>query len=163
MRVPQLSQWKGLLSGIGIFITGAIVGSAVFMSIYVHNYNYLVEQKMELLKEKSNLEQNISSLEQNRNKRYVINQIDVHAASSSEAKLDKVTLGEIEKRVERDIRTLEGKKTAVLSENPELVRLLVNHIYPQIDKKDYVVHLQTMVVINSKLTVWVSAEEYSRD
>lgn len=163
MRVPPFERYTGLLQSAGILISGIIIGSALFLSIYHHQLNTLLIQNRELLAENDKLLQDNNSFKKTRNLQSTINQIDVTVESSPLNPLDKVTEQEIEKRVRNDLSVIKGQKIAVFAESPHVYQsLLSKKTYRGILDKDYIVNTKTMLLIQTELKVWVTAEEFKR-
>lgn len=163
MRVPPFERYTGLLQSAGLLISGIIIGSALFLSIYHHQLNTLLIQNRELIAENDKLQQDNNTFKKTRNQQSTINQIDVIVESSPQDPLDKVTEQEIEKRVRNDLAVIKGQKIAVIAESPHVYQsLLSRRTYRGILDKDYIVNTKTLMLIQTELKVWVTAEEFKR-
>ncbi|WP_253735776.1 hypothetical protein [Paenibacillus sp. FJAT-26967] len=158
--MPDFNRFPRLLSGLGLFISGGIVGSAVFLSLYHHTYNVLVIDNLNLRKENSELQLDIESLNKFRNKQGLITHVTVHLYNSVQHPLESHVEKAIEDRVKRDLKIVEGQKVGEIRDSPQLYeRLITNKTYYGVVDKDYIVNVKSMVLVQSELTVWITAEE----
>ncbi|WP_051620398.1 hypothetical protein [Paenibacillus sp. UNC451MF] len=161
--MPPFERYTGLLQSAGLFISGMIIGSAIFLGIYHHQLNTVLIQNRELSDENDKLQQDNNTYKKTRNQQSTVNQIDVIVESSPLNPLDKVTEQEIEKRVRNDLSVIKGQKIAVIAESPHVYQsLLSKKTYRGILDKDYIVNTKTMMLIQNELKVWVIAEEFKR-
>jgi len=163
LRVPPFESYKGLLQSTGLLISGIIIGSALFLSIYHQQLNTILIENRELIAENEKLMLDNNTYKKTRNQQSVVNQIDVVVESSPLNPLDKVTEQEIEKRVRNDLAVIKGQKISVIAESPHIYQsLLSKKTYRGILDKDYMVNMKTMLLIQTELKVWVFAEEFKR-
>lgn len=163
MRVPSFEHFAGMVKSTGLLIAGAVIGSAVFMSIFHHNLNAALIKNRELQAENEKLIQDNNSYKKNRNQLSTINKIEVMVESADLDPLDKVTEKEIEKRVRNDLKVVIGLKVSTFAESPHIYQqLLSQKTYHAILDKDYLVNMKTMLLVQNELKVWVIAKDYKR-
>ncbi|WP_248930503.1 hypothetical protein [Paenibacillus hamazuiensis] len=163
MRVPQFEYYAGLLQAFGLMLAGAVIGSAVFMGIYKNNFNIVIEQNRELKKEQAELLEKIETNNKLRNKQSVIGDVKVFVSSGDNSQLDKIAAGELERKVEQDLKVVIGQKISAFEENPQLYeKLIAQRIYQGVAQKDYTVSVKTMVLTQTQLKVWIVAKEWNR-
>jgi uncharacterized protein with ATP-grasp and redox domains len=165
LRVPPFEYYTNLLKTFGLLISGGIIGSAIFLGIYKNNLNLVIEQNRDLKKERSELLEKIETQNKIRNKQSVISEIEVVVLSDNKGnkQLDKITKNEIERKVELDLKVVIGQKIASFEENPEIYEKLISQrIYHDITQKDYKINVKSMVLTQTKLKVWVIAEEWDK-
>ena len=161
MRVPPFHMVARWLQGIGLFVAGGIVGSAVFMIVAQHNFNELYDMYVPIKKERDSLLEDIESLKKYKDRQSVIKTVTVYleGTGAADASKDKTVAGEITKRAEKDLSLFIGRTSG--SVDPVFVRnLFARSFYSGIYEKDYVVRLTAMTVVGSELTVWIEAKEY---
>jgi cell division protein FtsL len=163
LRVPPFERFTGLMKSVGLLLSGAIIGCALFTAIYHHHLNFALVQNKELRSENEKLEQDINTIKKSRNQMSTVNQIEVIVESGDLNPLDKVTAQEIERRVRNDLDIIKGQRIAAIAESPHVYqRLLAQKTYHAILDKDYTVNVKTMLLIQNELKVWVIAKEWKR-
>ncbi|MDB5055920.1 MAG: hypothetical protein JWM44_3970 [Bacilli bacterium] len=160
MRIPPFERYEKTFVGLGIFIVGMIVGSAIFMAIYQNNFSLLSIQNQHMRTEIESLKttnKNLS-LKQNRVAPSAIRSIAViFEAKNDAAKLDEISENELRKKIVQDLQFLNGKAIAKLKEDPLLYRNLIDgKTYHAIGERDYVVYVRTFMVIESNLILTVN-------
>lgn len=159
MRVPPFEYYSGLLKGLGLVISGAIIGSALFMNIYQHNLNLVIEHNRKLSKERAELLEKVETNNKLRNKQSVIGDIKVIVTSGDAAEIDNIAMGELERKIEQDLKIVIGQKVSSFEENPLLYEKLISQrIYQNVAQKDYAVSVKTMVLTQTELKVWIVAK-----
>jgi len=163
LKVPPFEHYTWLAKSTGLLIAGAVIGSAVFMSIYQHHLNLVIIQNRELKSSNEKLLQDLNDYKKTRNLHSTINQIDIVVESGDLNPLDKVTVQEIERRVRSDLSVIKGQKISAFAESPHVYqRLLSQKTYHGILDKDYVVNMKAMLLIQSELRVWVVAQVFKK-
>ncbi|WP_438431894.1 hypothetical protein [Gorillibacterium sp. sgz500922] len=161
MRVPPFERYPGLIAAFAIFVTGFIVGSAVYMSFHQHQFNLLVERNAHLQSELDEAQEDIRSQTNLRNKQSIIAQVKVMLAPEQSDGMDELTRTALRKAVHEDFRTAVGASVGAVRSTPQLfLKLADGKVYPIVRGKDYRVRVQTLVVAQSELTVWITAKEY---
>lgn len=164
MRVPDFERYRGWMAGIGLFLAGAIVGAAVFMSLYQHAFSILAIQNNNLLNELEKLKVDLKTQIGTKQKQAYIGLIKVYIESSEAQPLDDLTLGELRKRVHKDLLVASGKPVSAVTAAPKVfIKLVDGNIYHSIRDKDYTVHVETFALVQSELTVWLTADEYLKN
>ncbi|HEY0827292.1 MAG TPA: hypothetical protein VGE40_04305 [Bacilli bacterium] len=168
MRVPPFEQNVRLLQSAGIFLSGIIVGGALFMGMYHHNFNELYLDNMSLRKQAADLQEENDNLKLHKNNQTVINHVQIHLEKSSgppnsQKAPDPLTVKELERKTKQDMMFLVGHSVEDIPDFVQKTRGLMNRrIYPQINRKDYVVSIKTILVINGGIEIWIAAEEFIR-
>ncbi|OGX68431.1 MAG: hypothetical protein A2189_01840 [Paenibacillus sp. RIFOXYA1_FULL_44_5] len=164
MRVPDFARYRSWLSGIGLFVSGIIVGSALFMAVSQHNFNILYVKYLDLQKQKQDLEIENQTLNKYKKKQTVISRIEVHIEPQKGDKpLDEVIAQEIEKKVQQELDFYIGKQTADLStpEQQTIMKQMINRRY-FIHNVDYQIKVNTIVILYSHLNLWIEAKEFTK-
>ncbi|MFD0692467.1 hypothetical protein ACFQZT_00015 [Paenibacillus sp. GCM10027628] len=160
MRVPPFARYQRLLAGFGLLLSGAIIGSAVYMSIHQHTYNQLYVQMHKYLEENDDLKRDIESLNKTRNKQALINVVNVYLLPKNQEDLISEDIQkEIEGDVKSELKLVIGQKAAYVRDaRPLYERLITQRTYTLHDKK-YIVEVRSIVLIQTELTIWITAEE----
>jgi hypothetical protein len=157
MRVPQFERYEKTLAGAGLFLVGLIVGCALFMSIYQHNFSLLSTQNQQLHSEIKDLKDTNRNLNLNHKKsdQPLIHSIKVAFERKAEAnKLDEVIENELRQKITQDLQFLNGADVRKIKQEPMLYRnLLEGKTYHAIQERDYTVYVRTLIVIDDELTV----------
>ncbi|MEW9698309.1 hypothetical protein [Paenibacillus sp. SI8] len=160
MRVPPFARYQRFLASLGLLVSGAIIGSAVYMSIHQHTYNQLYVQMHKYLEEIDDLRADIDALNKTRNKQALINVVNVYLIPKDQ---DELISEDIQKEIEGDVKSeiklVIGQKAAnVRDARPLYERLITQRIYTLHEKK-YMVEVKSIVLIQTELTIWITAEE----
>lgn len=160
MRVPNFEWHKRVLSGIGLFAAGAVVGCAVYTAVFHHNFSLLLAKNAKLQSGIESLQKNVDDLNKNKNKQSLVSQISVQFETRGDTgKLDEITRSELRKEVLKDLDLLRGKQTADIRKDPLLYSELVNgNKYTLSGGKTYEVEVKALIVVQNELTVWITAE-----
>lgn len=159
--LERTGRW---LQGIGLFISGAVIGSAFFMGIYNRHLDLVLTQNRELVLERKQLMEDNANLKKTKNQYTTINLLNVHVEPAEGTQFDKVVETELQRLVHGDMRkVVVGQKISNFAENHELFRqILAEKTYAGVLDKDYVVTVRTMVLVQTELKVWVTAREWKR-
>lgn len=160
MRIPPFARYQRLLSSLGLMLSGAIIGSAVYMSIHQYNYTQLYVEMHKYLQENRDLRADIDNLNKTKNKQSLINVVNVHLISKNQEEL---ISEDIQKEIESDIKSelklvIGQKATYVKDAQPLYEKLITQKTYILHDKK-YIVEVKSIVLIQTELTVWITAQE----
>jgi cell division protein FtsL len=161
VRVPPFNRYERFFAGFGLFIAGAIVGSAIFMVIYQYNFSLLSIQNQQMRTEMDNLiatNKNLN-LKQKKAAQTNIQSIKVLFEQKNELnKLDEISENELRKKIIQDLQFLSGKPVAQLKLDPLLYRNLIEgKTYHAIHERDYIINVRTLMVVETELTVIINA------
>jgi 6-pyruvoyl-tetrahydropterin synthase len=152
------------LSGFALFLSGMIVGAAVYMSVHQHNFHELYIMYQDVLAEKEKLQTEIKKMDNIKTSQNVIKSIDVRLLKNdADPEIDDVTLNEIEKAIYQDLKKFVGQKVstfAVLEDTDTMSELLKRRYW--IKDKDYSVQLKSTSLIQTKLIVRVTVKEFKK-
>ncbi len=160
MRIPPFARYQRLLSSLGLMLSGAIIGSAIYMSIHQYNYTQLYVEMHKYLQENRDLRTDIENLNKTKNKQSLINVVNVHLVPKNQEEL---ISEDIQKEIESDIKSelklvIGQKATYVKDAQPLYEKLITQKTYILHDKK-YIVEVKSIVLIQTELTVWITAQE----
>lgn len=159
MRIPPFESYTHLLSGLALFLAGAIIGSAMFMGIYQQNFSTLVITNKNLQEEINQLNVEIDSLKKYRNQQNVVGKVTVHIDSvrNNPDHLDASVETEIKSRVYNDLKIVIGQPLSAIEANPQIYQHLIDRkIYTGIHEQNYTVRVHTIIVSPAKLSIWIT-------
>lgn len=161
MRVPQTRMFAGWFSSIGLLCAGSVIGAAIFMVIYQHNMTELMKQNALLKEERDQLMDEIEPLKTYRDYESTLKSIEVQIESlPSRNAPDELVQSQIKKNVHEQLKPLIGIKVANLYDHPkQIINYFGRRILPNINEKDYIVEINTVVILYGKLHVWINVEE----
>ncbi|TNJ53705.1 hypothetical protein FE784_40315 [Paenibacillus hemerocallicola] len=169
MRVPSPEPFKRWLSGIGLFLSGMVIGSAVYMSVHQTNFSLLVERNTVLQDENDNLKKEIQNLNKFKNSQSVIKKITVRYESSPSSPLDPVIEQELKQQVMKKLEPVyEGQSMSLFvsgSENGRQaeIRKLQEIVSDQYTVKEHVFKVEAtgVAVIQTELIVYIKSKPSS--
>jgi hypothetical protein len=162
MKRPFQWNFTSLARGLGLFLSGAIIGSAVFMSIFQHNLNVVITNLRELQDSNEKLVYDNESLKKYKNRLNVISVVHVHLIPNERNPLPSDVVSELERRVKNDLKIIIGQKSSVLNNSPELYKQLISQkTYFGIHDRHVTVTVQTIVLLQTELTFWITAEPFT--
>lgn len=157
MRVPPIEIIGRWLRGIGLLISGAIIGAAVFMAIYQYNYNILVTENVGMRTKIKQLEENLANSEKYRNE--TIKSVEVHFVQDDGLPEDKVIQSRIEGLAWADLKEIWLGKDVEDFEDFQDIKKLYARRFNSVVKNDYEVRIDSFVVVYSNLHVWITVKE----
>jgi uncharacterized protein with NRDE domain len=160
LRVPPFDRYQRLLSGMGLMLAGAIIGSAIFMSIYHRNYNLMYIKMHNYQEENKKHLQDIDSLKKTRNNQTLVSFINVYLQNpENEEVLSENIQKEIESIVKKELKLVIGQKATYVRDAQILYEKLISQKILTIDNKNYTVQVKSIILVQTELTVWITAKE----
>jgi hypothetical protein len=160
LRVPPFERYSRMMAGFGLFLSGMIVGSAVYMSIYQHNFSLLYVKLHKYQEENAKLLQDKEDWNKNKNKQTVINTVNVYVDNApSEQRLTEDIQAEIEKDVKLDLKLVIGQKINNFKEARQLYEQLISQKTYVVHEKKYQVQVKSILLIQTELSLWITAKE----
>ncbi len=143
MRVPpnyRKKEWEKVLSGMAI---GALISWCIFLYIFGKwQEEYSMENReqakkiQELIKEKAIWQADVEKLNRENQKRLTIQEIDIKIENEEKYNLDLLTIHEMAKTVEDDLKTLLAKDIEYAFQSRELIEQTIeNRIHTAHEKK----------------------------
>ncbi|WP_409345296.1 hypothetical protein [Paenibacillus sp. MBLB4367] len=164
MRIPVFQRYRRGLAGLGLFLCGMVVGSAVYMSMHQYSYSLVHAEKERLKVEKDDLQKNLENMNNVKNRQAYISSIDIVIEQNEKHPIDIKTEGEIIKSVRKDLSALRGKPVARVKEDLPIYRKLIdNKVYVGVFERDYMVEVKSVLVIQSELTFYIAVRDPVRN
>ncbi len=163
MRVPSFERFQRISAAGAYFVCGMVVGAAVWSGLASESFNQVMLKNIELTQQIDSYKEDISQLKSNSDRESVIKSIVVFIEEPpNEEPVDVVTEQELKKRVKQDLNGFRGRRVYSIGEDAPFARtLLQNKIY-SIGDAEYTVKINTMLVADRVLQVWVEADVYLR-
>ncbi|MDT2274111.1 hypothetical protein P7H20_03355 [Paenibacillus larvae] len=160
MKIPSFYRASRLLPGIGLFLSGVIIGSSIFMGVYHQNFNFLVVELRKLKSDNERLSLDLESLTKFKDKQTVIQRVTVHLKDSQTPPLNEDIRKELEKKVQNDMKVVVGQKVNSVNDSLELYeKLISDRTYYGVFEKDYVVRVKAIMLVKNELVFWIAALE----
>ncbi|NEW07770.1 hypothetical protein GK047_17355 [Paenibacillus sp. SYP-B3998] len=160
MRIPPFARYKRILTSAGLMASGAIIGSAIYMSIHQHSYNQLYVQMHKYLEENSDLRADLEALNKTRNKQALINVVNVYLLPKNQNDLISEDIQkEIEGDVKNELKLVIGQKAAYVRDARLLYERLITQRTYTLHDKIYTIEVKSIVLIQAELTIWITAEQ----
>lgn len=159
MRVPPFNQLQRFLSGLGLFISGLIIGCAIYMSMHQHHFSLLYVQMNKLQEENKDLKLDLESLNKYRNKQSIINIVHVYLENPPDKEPFTADIQKkIEAAVKEELKLVIGQKVAYVSDARPLYERLISQKVYSIQDKLYEIQVKSMVLVQNEFSVWITAE-----
>lgn len=165
MRVPQFEHFGRGAQLFGVLLLGMVIGSAVYHSIYHHNFNLLLKRIGSLEEQLNNYKDEVEKLDKLKQTQTVIRRLLVHFEPDSDRKeLDEIVGNELRKRLKKDLSVLIGRDMYRIGSDGQLARQLLHQkLYTDVHGNDYRVDIKTMLVVDGVLQLWVMATVDNRN
>ncbi|MFD2671448.1 hypothetical protein [Marinicrinis sediminis] len=165
MRVPSAAVWGRYVRAFALLICGGIIGSSVFMMIYQHNMDELIDMHMHAKERIRDLLMESEDLKKYKDQQTIIRTIMVKIEESSgQEPLPEVVKNELRAKVHQDLQFLKGQPIVKIIPNsdnaPQTLKHLYHKVHSNIHGNNYQVTISTMIVVYGELRVWVRADEF---
>lgn len=135
------------------------------MLLYQHNMEELIRQNTKAKAEIQNLLSKSKDLEQYKDKQTIIRTLVIHFEEVPEDEpLPEGIKNELRTRIQKDLEFLKGqpilKIIPDMDSAPQTLKHLYKKLHTDVQDKNYVVTISTVIVVYGELRIWVQAEEY---
>lgn len=147
------------------FLCGIIVGAALYSAVVIDQTNRILQNNYELKEQVELAEQQARQRERPDAGETVISSIVLYVNEApGQEPLDTVTERALKERLLKNLkRSFMGRKIFDIGSDAALTRsLLEGAVYPDIEKKDYTVHIRTVLAADGRLTLWTEASPLLR-
>lgn len=163
MRVPQFDRFTRGLQAFGLLIAGAVIGSAVYHSIFHYNFNMLFTENVRLSSQLDDYRKEINSLNKYKDKQRIF-KLSIRLEEEEGKEFDEITRDQLKKRLYDDLDIFIGRNIYEIDSDAKLARELLNRkIYPITQDKDFVIEIKTMLLVDGVLQIWVKAKPYLKN
>ncbi len=162
MRAPNYFQTAKALQIVGLLLAGMVIGGAVFMSVYLHNFDEVLLMNKSLKAENQDLKSHLEDWDRYKDSRSVVKTIVVSIESApNQPPLNDFVKMELKKRVQQDLGVFKGQPIKELPDRMRVAKYMIRKkIYPQIEEKNYSVDIDMVSLLYSELRVWITASEF---
>ncbi|HEX7055715.1 MAG TPA: hypothetical protein VF260_00785 [Bacilli bacterium] len=144
----------------GLFIAGIIIGGALFMALYQHQFNTIVLQNKTLLAENTDLQGKLADLQQYKRSGSVVKSVEIIVEEEEDNRLDDISKVEVKNRVKQDLSIFKGQPISQLPGRIRIARhTFHNKIYANILEKDYAVDIKMAFLIQTELRFYIAVQE----
>ncbi|MFD0673424.1 hypothetical protein [Cohnella sp. GCM10027633] len=159
MRVPPFDRFRRLMQVAAFFLCGMIVGSAVYSALMNDQYDRVIVDNRLLRLQLDEMQQSLDKEQKIRKTSVIKNIVPYVVLAPGEPELDVLTEKEIKKRLKADLDIFLGRSIYNIDTDAPLARKLLNKIvYEDIGDKTYEVSVQTMLVADGVLQLWVRVD-----
>ncbi|BBH21489.1 hypothetical protein Back11_28340 [Paenibacillus baekrokdamisoli] len=168
MRVPPFERFAKFTQAVAFIVVGAIIGAMAYHSVYVMNFNALINTNRGLEDRLVDYEERIQKLNQFKDQHTVIKSISATLLDNREKKeehdaMGELTKSELKRRIKKELSVFIGTSIYKIDYNAEMARLLLDgKVYTDVNGKDYTVEIKTMLIVDNILQVWFKASIYTR-
>ena len=164
MRVPSASWFSLYVRAFGLVIAGMVIGSAVFMVIYQHNFELLYLDNQRLAEENSDLRKTLEPYVKD-NRQSVVRQFKLHIYSDWGDKApDEITTTDLRRKLQNDLESLRGRTFESAADSLLVARGIIHRkIYKLEDNQEFTIELQLVVLKGDTLTIWSNVKPYVRN
>ncbi len=165
MKVPSRAWFNPYMRAIGLIAAGMIIGSALFMSIYQHNFGILYEDNQRLRRENEEIHKELEPLVRKQNNKITIRQIRIHVQSvSGLAPIEDAVATELQLGLQRDLELLRGIPIDSITNSLTVAKGIIKRkVYRLSGDQEYTIDIPTVIIKNSELTIWSEARPYIRN
>jgi hypothetical protein len=162
MRVPSMTWINQYMRAIGLIAAGIVIGSALFMALYQHNFNILYLENQRLITENNELRKELEPLVRKHNNPFTVRQMKVYMQSAnSNNPLDDAAASDLRQLLQNDLELLRGRSIDSIAESLVIARGIIRRkIYRLPGAQEYTLDIPFIIVKNSELTIWSEARPY---
>lgn len=166
MRAPNTQRFRRYSQAIALVCAGMIIGAAVHMLLYQHNMAEILTMYEKIKAEKQNLTRKIEDLEKYKDNNSVIKTIVVdieEPLDEKEGTLTEMEKNQIISQVQKSLSVVKGTPISRLTETntPKIFRTLFGQKrISNINDKEFLVEIKTMIVIYSELKIRITVSPY---
>jgi hypothetical protein len=163
VRVPTVEWLRPYMRAMGLVLAGMVIGSALYMSIYAHNFSILFDDNQRLNSENQEIRKELEPLIRKQNHQIIIRQIKINMTTvgASGTILEDAVITELRRALLRDLELVRG--TSIDSVTHTLIvakGIIKRKIYRLSGEKEYTLEIPMIIIKNSELTIWVEARPY---
>lgn len=157
MKVPNPNYHRPMIHGLLLVFMGMLLGSILLLLYFSKELDSLYTKIIVLENERKNLEAKIELKEKELkswNARHKINDLIIHVKDAP----NEIIETEIHRQVLLDVQFLIGKETRLIQNSYESILEIFSPKIYTIDSKKYRVDLNTMVMIDNKLHLYLKVK-----
>lgn len=162
MKIPARDWFNPYMRAIGLVAAGMVIGSALFMSIYQHNFSILSDDNERLISENHEIRKELEPLIRKQNNKITIRQIRIHVQSSAAGNpLEEAVVSELRRGLQRDLELLRGTTIDSVTDSILVAKGIIKRkIYRLSGDQEYTLDIPMIIIKNSELKIWAEARPY---
>lgn len=160
MRVPSFERFQRLSAAGAFFVSGMVVGAALWSGLAHEQFNQVVLENIELKQQVETYQEDLDRIKDDSAKQSTIRRITVFVENvNDKTPLDAIAENELKKRVKNDLDGFRGRSVYQIGKDAQFARsIFENKLYSGIGDDDYEVRITTMLAADGVLQVWVVAQ-----
>ncbi|MFC5531248.1 hypothetical protein [Cohnella yongneupensis] len=158
MRVPSFDRFRRFMQITAFFVCGMIVGSAVYSALMNDQYDLVIVENRLLRQQVDAMKESLKNEEKIRKTNVIKSIVPYVVVPLGNPELDVLTETDIKKRLKADLDIFLGRSIYNIGTDAPLARKLLNKIVYEIGDKNYEMSVQTMLVSDGVLQVWVRVD-----
>lgn len=158
MRVPSFDRFRRFMQVAAFFVCGMIVGSAVYSALMNDQYDLVIVENRLLRQQVDSMKESLNKEEKIRKSNVIKTIVPYILVPPGASELDVLTEVDIKKRLKADLDIFLGRSIYNIGKDAPLARKLLNKIVYEIGDKNYEMTVQTMLVADGELQVWVRVD-----
>ncbi|MFF2480612.1 hypothetical protein [Paenibacillus sp. NPDC058071] len=167
MRLPPFYRYVRSMQSVGMIVLGMVIGAAVYHTLFQARFEALVSLKSELEMQLDQYETDMKNMRKLKNQHNVIKSVLPRIEKETDEKkrppLDKVTEAELTRRIKQDLSVFIGQSIYEIDSDAKFARMLLSQkIYSEVLGKDYKIDINTILVADNVLQVWVKVRLYEK-
>jgi hypothetical protein len=164
VRIPSVDWLVLYMRSIGLVIAGAIIGGALFMAVYSHNFSLLYMEKERLVAENIDMRKTLEPLLQNKDKRATVSQFKLNLFSAPRTEpLSELAVMQLKRLLTNDLETLRGLSIDGIDDSLLVARQIIRRKVYEIDKdQEYRVDVVLVMIRTSELALWMEVRPHIR-
>lgn len=164
MRVPSIEWLMRYMRAGGLVAAGMIIGSALFMALYQHNFSLLYMEKEQLKAANDELIKQLEPLRLHENQSSAIRQIAIQLLTPPGAEPpDEVTAMQLKRMLAADLDLLRGRSSESAADALLIAKRIISRKIYTIEKdREYRFDIQLVIMKSGVLTIWAEARAHIR-
>lgn len=162
IKIPAFERFTTWYQGFGLFVSGVIVGCALFLGLTNRHVETLHDKLTSQDRQLQTMQNELNALNKTKNRPTAISKIHVTVTQRENEQPFEATLqSELEKAIESKLKVFLGLPAADLASpiRQDILKELVNQKF-FVREEDYSVTLRTIVLVQTELSISVYAKRF---
>lgn len=164
MRVPSVDWLSKYMRSAGLVAAGAIIGAALFMAVYQHNFSLLYMENQRLKTENDDMRKTLEPYLKNKNRSSVVRQIKINLLTMPDGRaLDEITTIQLKRLLAGDLESLRGRSVDSAAESMIVAeRIIGRKVYSLEKDQEFTVDIRLILIKSGELTLWTEVRPHIR-
>jgi hypothetical protein len=162
MRTPSMVWFARYMRAAGLIIAGMIIGAAMFMAAYQHNFDLLFRENQQLRTENEEIRKTLEPYIKDKNRTAIVRQIKINIFTpASSDSLDEITTTELRRKLQSDLEVIRGRSFDSAADSLLVARRIIHRkVYTLVDKQEFTIQLPLFLLKGDTLTIWAEVNRY---